>query len=234
MSYKLGQTGNDIRLLQTMLNSKGYNITIDGIYGPETHKANLDFNAQKSNVGNKKLTEIAQEIIKFANKCVGQEEISGNVGFKTPWFHKAMVSVGFQRSHPWCSYFAELCWKEGYRAVYPNKPEIIQLLDQLFSGSVIKTRNNFVGAGKIHGFDFTRNAQPGSLVIWQSATNPAFGHIGIVEKVFGNNLHTIEGNTDTNGSREGLAVAKKIRSINFNKNKTGLDLLGFISVIDFE
>ncbi len=39
-----------------------------------------------------------------------------------------------------------------------------------------------------------------------------FSHIGIVENVQHGIVHTIEGNTDANGSREGTEVARKIRS----------------------
>ncbi|WP_318546298.1 CHAP domain-containing protein [Flavobacterium columnare] len=41
------------------------------------------------------------------------------------------------------------------------------------------------------------------------------GHTGFVEKVLANGkIQTIEGNTNADGSREGFAVCRRIRSIN--------------------
>ena len=39
------------------------------------------------------------------------------------------------------------------------------------------------------------------------------GHTGFVEKVEGLNIHTIEGNTNEDGSREGYAVCRRTRKI---------------------
>jgi hypothetical protein len=58
--------------------------------------------------------------------------------------------------------------------------------------------------------------KPGMLFIM--STGGGNGHTGIVEKVIGGRLVTIEGNTSDGGSREGIGVfrrdARKIVSIN--------------------
>jgi hypothetical protein len=190
-----------VKDLQRLLVSKGYNLVIDGKYGPQTKKAEEDYNnklkvTSKQETKQKKetsvvKTKISAEIIKFANSCVGQEEVRGNLGFKTPWFHKLMVGVGFQRTHPWCAYFSELCWREGYKNAMPERKEIDTILHNLFSASVMQTRNNFVKNGSQYGFIFSQTPKPGSLILWQSATNRSVGHIGVVERVSGMNIHTI-------------------------------------------
>lgn len=39
------------------------------------------------------------------------------------------------------------------------------------------------------------------------------GHTGFVERVDGSNIHTIEGNTNDEGSREGYEVARRVRQL---------------------
>lgn len=220
----MARTKQEIIDLQTKLNSLGYWVDIDGVYGPQTKATETTF------IHNKPLNLIQFNIIDSVKSYVGQQEISGNLGFKTPFFHKLMVGVGFQRTHPWCCYFAELCWREGYKKALPNRADIDQILHTLFSASVMQTRNNFAKSGIKYGFTVTMTPEPGSLIIWQSAKNKSFGHIGIVTGVVGNTIYTIEGNTDTEGSREGIAVAKKVRTLDFTNKKTGLNLIGFINL----
>lgn len=50
------------------------------------------------------------------------------------------------------------------------------------------------------------------------------GHTGIVEFVDKHGIHTIEGNTNVDGSREGYAVERKVRQL------TDKTLVGFIRV----
>ncbi|SRR5258706_9465203 len=49
------------------------------------------------------------------------------------------------------------------------------------------------------------------------------GHTGIVESVSGNQIHTIEGNTNDTGSREGYEVCRRTREIN--------SCIGFIRIV---
>ena len=228
---------------QEALVRNGYNIRVDGVLGPKTQAALDDYNNKiNTSVVNSHIDRIAKQativpiaksILDVANSYVGQEEISGNLGFKTPFFHKLMVGVGFQKTHPWCSYFAELCWREGYKKALPNRDGIDSIINSLFSASVMQTRNNFVTRGKKYGFEFSNIPTKGSLVIYQSATNKSFGHIGIVESIGNGKFNTIEGNTDKVGSREGVIVAKKTRDLDFKVKTSGLNLIGFIALSDF-
>jgi hypothetical protein len=43
------------------------------------------------------------------------------------------------------------------------------------------------------------------------------GHTGFVERIDGLSIHTIEGNTNDTGSREGYEVCRRIRKINTMK-----------------
>jgi hypothetical protein len=171
-----------------------------------------------------------KEIVKVAESFVGQEEISGNQGFKNSKFQKIMESVGWVRSHAWCSYFGEVCWTLSVK----DNQETLNRLEKLFSGSAVRTLQKFEDAG------FLRSSKPviGSLAIWQtrkSGKKMSTGHVGIVVSVSkdGKSFTTIEGNTNGGGGREGDVVAKKVRVFNWHIH-SGLELQGFIHPIQGE
>jgi hypothetical protein len=70
------------------------------------------------------------------------------------------------------------------------------------------------------------------VVIWQNHKEgkPLWsGHAGLVTDVFPDgSFGTIEGNTNSDGSREGTSVQEKIRKN--VKVKNGLNILGFIII----
>lgn len=40
---KIGSRGETVKMAQSLLNSKGYNLVVDGIFGEKTKKAVMDF-----------------------------------------------------------------------------------------------------------------------------------------------------------------------------------------------
>ena len=168
--------------------------------------------------------EIKETIVRTANSFIGQEEIRGNLGFKDEQFEEMMKAVGWRRTQAWCAYFSELVWK----LAYVNSPEVVSQLDQLFNASAVKTWHNFKDS------EFTNDQIPvkGSLAVWQKYKNgePHWtGHIAIVTdyQEGRQSFKSVEGNTNSDGSREGYAVAEKVRNMNFH-SQSGLRLLGFI------
>jgi len=157
-----------------------------------------------------------------ASKYIGQTEKPGNMGFTDFDFEKRMRLVGFEKTHAWCAYFAELVFKEAY-------PEKFFELDKLFSASTVKTFNNFRDAAYLIGYA----PQVNSLVIWQSYRDSkplSTGHAGIVVSVEDHNsFHSVEGNTNDGGGREGYIVALKKREVMADV-KNGLKILGFIQM----
>jgi hypothetical protein len=57
----------------------------------------------------------------------------------------------------------------------------------------------------------SRPLLPNDIVVFL----PRLSHIGILERVEGSTLHTIEGNTNPAGSREGDGVYRKTRALSF-------------------
>jgi len=160
-----------------------------------------------------------QDIIDTALKYVGIHEYHGNSGWDDLRFAELMADCGWQRGQAWCAYLTELVWKE-------SMPEQFAQLDKLFSAGAVKTWNNF----KDSGWPVGKDPQPGDVVIWQywHEGSPTWkGHAGIVLRVEGNEVETVEGNTNTTGGREGDEVAIKRRMINFDA-RNGLVMRGFI------
>jgi hypothetical protein len=169
---------------------------------------------------------IHQRIVEVAESFIGMQEIPGNMGFKDDKFAQLMEDTGWQKGQAWCAYFAELVWKISYNGI----PDMVTLLDKLFAAGAVKTFNNFKSDGS---FVIDKNPNPGSVVIWQTWKNnqPHWtGHAGIVTNVINNNeIITIEGNTNSQGGREGIEVAeKKLHNYNYRGNMV---LKGFIQPI---
>ena len=172
--------------------------------------------------------------IAAAKKYVGQTEILGNRGFVDPSFEQKMKDVGFVSGYAWCCLFMELVYKEGAKAI--ESEALFELFDKLFSPSTVKTFMNFTHSTEaLEYFEFSTKPEVGSLILFRNYTldgRPAdTGHIGIVvEKLPENRLLTIEGNTNNNGSSEGIDVEYKKRYIDLAVHNGRLNLIGFINV----
>lgn len=163
-----------------------------------------------------------ERIVQMAKKYVGQREMKNNSGFKDKDFEKRMKDVGWQDGQAWCSYFAELVWREAYKITTYDKE-----LAKLFSGSATQTYKNFQLSGN---WEFGATPREGALAVWRYGVGWQ-GHIGIVYALDEKDplkFLTIEGNTNQAGGREGIEVAKKIRFLNKPLTTSGLNLVGFI------
>lgn len=163
---------------------------------------------------------IEQKIVDTALKYIGQTEKPANSGFNDADFERRMKDVGWEKGLSWCSFFAELCYKEAYS----QTPETAAL-DKLFSGSATTTFKNFDLAK--NGWTTGKIPKPGSLAVWRYGVGWQ-GHIGIVISSTENNFQTVEGNTNDKGGREGYIVAQKTRFLRDKISANGLNLIGFV------
>jgi hypothetical protein len=180
----------------------------------------------------KKITGgIAAVIITVAISLIGVKEKPNNSGFVVPSVEQAMREVGWHKYDSWCVYFAKLCW---YRALSPfdtveyNRLSVTRdLAMKLISGNSQSTLANFqkyisTTLDKPVRFVVSDSAVVGSICIWQHYKNGVAewsGHAGIVDSVFPPgykwDYHTIEGNTNNNGSSNGDRVLPKYRRYNW-------------------
>jgi len=166
---------------------------------------------------------INDKIVEIAKRYIGQQEIRGNKGFVDLDFQSKIGEMGWEVGQAWCMYFCELVWKEAYS----DYDGMVDFLDKLFSAGAVKTFNNF----KCSDFMISRDPVPGAIIIWQTYKNGGFywtGHGGIyISPMNASYFHTVEGNTNASGGREGIEVANKVRVLDFDI-RAGLVLRGFI------
>jgi hypothetical protein len=169
------------------------------------------------------MTSTGRKILQAALDFVTQREIAGNQGFVDPKFEELMKLTGWRQGQAWCAYFAELVVKT---AGFEEHAKV-------FSGSAVETYKNCVGSPLFMTYEIPA---VGDIAIWQNYSNNVkqwTGHAGIVVGMGRGLLITVEGNTDSEGGREGIEVALKLRDP-VAVPTTGLRLLGFIRIRENE
>lgn len=163
-----------------------------------------------------------------ARKYLGQQEQKGNVFKDDTELGKKLHAAGQKDGEAWCSYLGEVCAKE-------SKPEDFDEYDKLFSANAVKTYENFRDAGytisvlpvpdSIVVFAYYKDGKPYRVNGWTR------GHLAVCEcsDDDGRAYETIEGNSNSQGGREGIEVATQKRRLDYAVNN-GLRLLGFIKI----
>jgi len=163
------------------------------------------------------MTDIARYILRSALDFVTQREIPGNQGWVDEKFEELMKLTGWKQGEAWCAYFVELI------LITAGLNEHAEIL----SGSAVQTWKNCKKSSLFATFE---NPLIGDIVIWQNYRDGKAtwsGHAGIVVGLGKGLIITVEGNTNTDGVREGEEVALKIRDPKY-KTDNGLNVLGFI------
>lgn len=124
-----------------------------------------------------------------------------------PQVEQYLLSIGLKQAASWCMAFVFWCSREAYGV--NNK--LIKTGGVLRQWQSVDTK-----------YKFTKDPQPGDIFIMDYGKG--LGHTGIIESVVGNLLHTIEGNTNDEGSREGYEVCRRTRKFPDSKSK----IVGFI------
>jgi hypothetical protein len=137
----------------------------------------------------KKALEIA-----LTQEGVSEDPKGSNWG---PKIKEYLAAAGLKASAPWCMSFVVWCFDQAAKELNVKNP-------------LYKT------GGVLYGWQqrsatlgIKTNPQPGDVFIMRFAHGT--GHTGIVESVDETHVHTIEGNTNDDGSREGYEVARRSR-----------------------
>lgn len=164
---------------------------------------------------------LVDKVVAAAKAIVGQRETPGNSGFVDKVFEQRMKDTGWNKGESWCIYTTELIWKTAFGTEHPLYAEI----DKLFSGSAIRTWENFCKS--VH-FHTGNKPKPGAIVIFRHGRGWQ-GHGGIViTPIITPDFPTVEGNTNSKGGREGIEVAPKFRKTGQDFKPNDLNLEGFI------
>ena len=142
------------------------------------------------------MSTLGKKTLEIAISQLGVQEIpkNSNAG---PAVEKYLKSVGLGKGYSWCMAFMYWCAKEASTQ--------LGVLNPLF-----KTAGVLAMYNKEQHLIVTI-PQPGDIFIMDFGKGQ--GHTGIVEKVENNTVHTIEGNTNDEGSREGYEVCRRERKI---------------------
>lgn len=118
-----------------------------------------------------------------------------------PQVGRYLKAVGLRTGYAWCMAFVYWCVQQA-----ATEKEILNPLVR--TGGVLRQWNE-TKCRKIPSR--SRNVRPGDIFIMDFGGG--VGHTGFVVAVQNGILHTIEGNTNDNGSRDGYEVCHRQRSI---------------------
>jgi hypothetical protein len=190
------ETASAIKLFQS-LNRDKHNkpLEMDGIVGPLTWESLFDMvfkpNATAEN-------DLFREALSFAQSQVGvmEKPVGSNRGTEV---EKYQASVGISPGTYWCAAFVYFCFNEAAKNLGKSNPVFK-------TGGCLHHWNNSK-AKKIKAKDARDNpslVKPGNIFILDHGSGR--GHTGIVKRVEGGRLITIEGNSNPNGSSNGIGV----------------------------
>ena len=141
-------------------------------------------------------SDLSKQTILSAITQIGVEEVpkASNKGTDV---EKYLKSVGLGGGYSWCMAFAY--WNVQQASV---KLGIKNPLSK--TAGVMAQWNNSPSL---------RSIVPQSGYLFIIDEGKGLGHTGLVEYVVGDTIHTIEGNTNDDGSREGYEVCRRVRKI---------------------
>ena len=209
------QTEDAVMLFQARFpDTDGLPLKVDGEVGPLTWAAL--FGPQSVQVRNETTIELLSRAVAAAASQVGvmEEPRGSNRGPKVDQYVQATGLSPADKS-PWCACFVFWCYNQAAEALGRKNPVVR-------TAHVLTHWREAGGKGvpritTKQAKDNPGLVRPGHIFIMAVGGRGA-GHTGIVERMMGGKLVTIEGNTNRNGSREGIGVfrreLRKIADIN--------------------
>ncbi|MCD0489791.1 peptidoglycan-binding protein [Pedobacter sp. MC2016-14] len=129
------------------------------------------------------------DIIPLATGEIGVRELTGNNDGKR--VEEYLRCVGLKKGNPWCAAWISFVFmKAGYTLPRTG-----------WSPALFRK-------GKL-----TREPKRGVVFGLYFPDKKRIAHCGILERVHGSHLYTIEGNTDASGSNEGDGVYRRLRNL---------------------
>lgn len=190
------ETASAVKLFQT-LNRDKHNkpLEADGIVGALTWESLFDVLFQPDASAS---SDLLCEALSFAQSQIGvmEKPVGSNRGAEV---QKYQASVGIPPGSFWCAAFVYFCFNEAAKKTGTANP--------LFKTGGCLEHWNKSQADKIKAKDAQNDpslVKPGCIFIIDHGNG--HGHTGIVKRVEGGRLITIEGNSNPNGSSNGIGV----------------------------
>lgn len=227
-NLKKGSKGKQVKIVQEWLCLHDFNIAIDGDFGPASEHAVKEFQKkagllsdgivgqQTFSVLIKPMTDaveiipangksLSQMVVAYSKKHLKEHprEIGGqNCG---PWV-RLYMNGNEGNSWPWCAGFASFILKQACESLNVPLP-----ITTSFSCDTLaaNAREKEIFLSENQAAD-RKQIKPGALFL-NRRTSTDWVHTGIVIKAEDEIFHTIEGNTNDEGSREGYEVCQRIR-----------------------
>ncbi|MEN9568874.1 MAG: hypothetical protein RL172_105 [Bacteroidota bacterium] len=198
------KTVQAVKLFQaTHRDQNGLPLEIDGKVGSLTWQAL--FGIQSITIADTSSNALLTEALKAAQSQIGtmEDPPGSNRGEKVQAYQ---ASAGIAPGTFWCAAFVYWCFNEAAKKLGKRNP--------LLKTGHCMTHWRDTPGKKITALDAVNKpslVKPGHIFIIN--TGGANGHTGMVEKVEGGFINTIEGNSSPDGSRNGIGVFRNLRKI---------------------
>lgn len=213
------QTHDAVLLFQARFSdTDGLPLKRDGEIGAITWAAL--FGEQSVTVRHETSSDLLKAVLEFATTQIGVRETTPNRG---PQVDEYVRSVGLDPAgrFAWCVAFVYFCFEKAAKKLGRTNPMI--------KTAGVLDHWNKAGLKGIPRITNTRAKQnpalikPGHIFVIDTGPAGGAGHTGLVERVIGGKLVSIEGNTNEGGSREGVGVFRRTQRTIVSINKGFID-----------
>ncbi len=214
-------TAAAVRLFQARsLGNDGSPLKMDGEVGPLTWEALFGRRTLTRFVPSASGDPLLVKAIEVARSQIGvlEDPPGSNRGAQVEEYQR---SVGIPPGEPWCAAFVYWCFRRAAEQLGIANPV-------LRTGGVLDHWNRAYEEGirrvtREQAMEDPSLALPGFIFIIDTGAPGGAGHTGLVEKVDGGMLVTIEGNTNEGGGREGIGVFRRSKRKILDINKGFID-----------
>ncbi|MFC1457157.1 peptidoglycan-binding protein [Microvirga arabica] len=209
----------------------GEPLEIDGVVGPSTWGAlfgPLSVRGQEKgpDILKAPASVLSEAVLAIAAREIGVREfpLGSNRG---PRVDQYVTAAGLTPAgrHAWCMCFVYWCFEQAARQIgMPNpcpKKASVHMAWQACQNAVTNGRHDLTVVRARDAHRDPSKVRPG--MVFFIDTGGGTGHVGLVDSHHNGALETIEGNTNDNGSREGVGVFRRSR------RKINQINLGFVS-----
>lgn len=163
---------------------------------------------------------LPNEIVSIARSYLGVREVgsSDDKNFSDPVFTQKLREIGWTSGTDWCNFFSKLVLLEAFAK--KGLSEQYNYVKRIFTPSTQQTWR-LLQQNPRKFFSIEVKPHKGDIIFFRKVGSKYHGHSGVVERVLGDRVQTIEGNL-----RNG--VNRAIRYVTYKQPQGSMWLLGFV------